>query len=49
MNAPLFIIVLVVCLLLMHVSTTVVVFHKESFTRFLNELSNDYIVSELQK
>jgi hypothetical protein len=49
MNGPLFVVVLIVCLLIMHVTTLVVVFYKDQMKNFLDGITTEYILDEIYR
>lgn len=49
MNGPTVVIILIVCMLVMHVSTLVIFFYKDRIMSFLDEMSTDVLLSEMSK
>jgi hypothetical protein len=49
MNAPNVLILLIVCMLVMHVMTLIVIFYKDRISQFLDEMSTDVLLSEMRK
>lgn len=49
MNGASLVIVIIVCMLVMHVSTLVIFFYKDRIMAFLDEMSTDVLLSEMSK
>lgn len=49
MNGATLVIVIIVCMLVMHVSTLVIFFYKDRIMAFLDEMSTDVLISEMSK